>query len=176
MKKRLGLYFIIFSALLVLSHPLASSEPQLEQVLTNFCKVFEGVEKIGIIYSDPSLEKSFKALDAEAEKLKVTLIRKKVSSVKEVPETTRSLVKKVDTLWVVNDPIIKIPDAFNFLMLTAMQNRCKTIVPSRELLAKGGLFYSGGKDEIVVNSRIMKFMKVTLKEGSPKVIFFGEKE
>jgi len=175
MKNRPDIFFWIALIFLVLIFcPDFSSAQKLEQTLSNLCKVFSGVEKVGIIYADSSFEKELKILEARAKELKITLIEKKVASIHEVPPNTRDLIGKIDTLMVVDDWIIKVPDAFNYIMLTALQNNWKTIVPREELLAKGGLFYTSEKGEIVVNKWIMQFLKLTPKEDSPKITFYGE--
>lgn len=151
-----------------------SSEPRPCQALFDFCRVFSGVQKVGVIYSDASVEDDLKALEAQARELKLDVIKVRVSSIKDVPQSARNLIGLIDTLFIVDDPLINIPDAFNYIMLTAMQNRCKTIVPRRELLAKGGLFHSGEDGEIFVNQRIMKFMKLSPREGAPEIKYYGE--
>jgi hypothetical protein len=154
----------------------ASLEPDPEKVMAGFNAVFPSARSVAIIYSDPGSEAYVGKAGAAAKKQDIAFKAVKIKSFKDIPPSVRSLFGKIDTLWLVDDPMISQPDALNYLLLNAVQQQWKTIVLKEDWVRKGGLFHLTGEGETVINKRILEFLKLTVPEGKVKIRYYGEKE
>ncbi|GEM_PF-6722397 len=154
----------------------ASLEPDAENVLAGFHAIFPSAKSLAIIYSDTGSEAYVLKAETEAKKRNLAFKAVKIESFKDIPPSTRSLFGKIDTLWLVDDPMISQPDALNYLLLNSVQQQWKTIVLKDDWVRRGGLFHLTRGGEVVINKRILQFLKLTVPETKLKIRYYGEKE
>jgi len=97
------------------------------------------LKTLGVIY-DPT---KTGAMVAEARSTAATLgfqlLGAPVSTPKEVPAALRSLLGKIDALWMVPDDTVVTPESFKFLLLTAFENNLPFVTVSDIFVEAGAL-------------------------------------
>ncbi|MGR3218655.1 MAG: ABC transporter substrate-binding protein [Candidatus Anammoxibacter sp.] len=97
------------------------------------------VKELGVIYSyadSPCIVNEAKDI---AEQLGIKLILKMVRSEKSVPKALRNLIKKVDCLWLVPDPMVVTKASFEFLLMSSFENSVPIMAYSEEFVKAGAL-------------------------------------
>jgi putative tryptophan/tyrosine transport system substrate-binding protein len=97
------------------------------------------LKTLGVIY-DPEKTGAM-VLEARgiADTLGLQLLASPVSSYKEVPAALRSLLGKIQALWMVPDETVVTPESFKFLLLTAFENNLPFVAVSDIFVEVGAL-------------------------------------
>lgn len=161
----------LLAAVLVQAAVPARPSPAL---LARLHQLFPAVRTVALLYTDPGSEAAAQQAQAEAAKLGLTLTPVRIAKFEAIPPTVRSLFGKIDALWLADDPMLVQPDALNYTLLNAAQQRWITVVPREEALRRGGLLYLEPDGAAVVNAGVLKLLKLTLPENAGPVRFFGE--
>ena len=151
-----------------------ASFPTESEVLVAYLQAFPEVKSIGIIYSQPDMEDTIQKLTESAETKKVNVIKIRAPSIKEFPQALRDMKDKVDTFWVLDDPLYSMKEAWTYFIMFSLRNGIKTVVFSEKVLADGGLFFYTEKKEIMVNKRILDVNGFKVSEKAGPVKYFGE--
>lgn len=101
--------------------------------------VLPSAKRIGVIY-DPTQSKALVAeLDAAASSVGLTLLREEVTARKEVIGAVRTLVGRVDVLWLVPDATVLGTDTIKFMVQTSIQSKVPLVGFSQGLTKAGAL-------------------------------------
>ena len=94
---------------------------------------------IGVIYDPRKTEAMITRAGAAAEQLGIQLHASSVASQKEVPAALRSMLGKIDALWMVPDDTVMTPESFKFFLLTAFENNLPFLAVSDIFVEVGAL-------------------------------------
>jgi len=104
---------IVFSSILNWHRlPLAtktygvSSEFNPEMQLTLYRYLFPGLKKIGVLYSNKYNKQWFNEAQKAAKEMGVEIIGKSLSKRREILPELSELLKEIDALWLISDPVI----------------------------------------------------------------------
>ena len=104
---------IVFSSILNWHRlPLAtktygvSSEFNPEMQLTLYRYIFPGLKKIGVLYSNKYNKQWFNEAQKAAKEMGVEIIGKSLSKRREILPELSELLKEMDALWLISDPVI----------------------------------------------------------------------
>ena len=104
---------IVFSSILNWHRlPLAtktygvSSEFNPEMQLTLYRYIFPGLKKIGVLYSNKYNKQWFNEAQKAAKEMGVEIIGKSLSKRREILPELSELLKEIDALWLISDPVI----------------------------------------------------------------------
>ena len=147
-----------------------AQSPSESEVLEAYLRVFPEVKAIGIVYSQADKEEGIQKLEELAKAKKVKVIKVRVPSLEGFPQALREMKEKVDTFWVLDDPLFSLKEAWSYFVMFTVRNGIKTVVFSEKSLASGGLFFYAENKEVLINKRILEVngFKVSEKAGSIK--------
>ena len=114
-------------------------EPSPAELFPRTKAVLPAVKRIGVLY-DP--EKSGKLIDEatkDAEALGISLVAAPVSSDKALPNAMRTLLGKIDLLWMVPDSTVVTPQSLDFLFLFSFENNIPILGFSEDLVRRGAV-------------------------------------
>ncbi|MEE8292547.1 MAG: ABC transporter substrate-binding protein [Candidatus Tectomicrobia bacterium] len=94
---------------------------------------------IGAIYDPQKTGTIITEANAAARKLNLQFLASPVHSQKEVPAALRSLLGKINALWMLPDDTVITPESFKFLLLTAFENNIPFLTISDIFVEKGAL-------------------------------------
>ena len=94
---------------------------------------------IGAIYDPQKTGAIITEARAAARKLNLQFLASPVHSQKEVPAALRSLLGKINALWMLPDDTVITPESFKFLLLTAFENNIPFLTISDIFVEKGAL-------------------------------------
>ena len=97
------------------------------------------LKTIGVIYDPEKTDAMVKEAGAVAEKLGLRLLTSPATSQKAVPTALRSMLGKIDALWMVPDDTVVTPESFKFLLLAAFENNLPFIAVSEIFVEAGAL-------------------------------------
>lgn len=98
-----------------------------------------GLKTIGVIYDANNSGEIIREANAVAKKLGMQLVAVSVSSQKEVPEALRSMLGKVDTVWMVPDETVVTTDSFKYFLVTTLENGVPFFAASDIFVEAGAL-------------------------------------
>jgi ABC-type uncharacterized transport system substrate-binding protein len=147
-----------------------------DKVVSRLVAVFPETGSVAVVYSDPGTEAYVVKAEAECKSREIKFAKYRIESYEEIPATVRFLFGKIDTLWIMDDPIISQTDTLNYILLNSVQQRWKTVVQSEEWVKRGGLFCLSESGESVINKGILDFLGLSVPEGSGPVKYIGEKK
>src|SRR5499427_4020324 len=107
--------------------------------LAMYKSLVPALKTLGVIY-DPAKTGTM-VLEARriVDTLGLQLLAAPVSTPKEVPAALRSLLGKIEALWMVPDDTVVTPDSFKFLLLTALENNLPFVTVSDIFVEAGAL-------------------------------------
>lgn len=97
------------------------------------------IRTIGVIYDPEKTGATVTEAGGVAEKLGLKLLASPVASQKQVPAALRSMLGKIDALWMVADDTVVTPESFKFLTLTAFENNLPFMAVSDIFVEVGAL-------------------------------------
>ncbi|MGR3318420.1 MAG: ABC transporter substrate-binding protein [Candidatus Anammoxibacter sp.] len=97
------------------------------------------VKELGIICSYADSSSLVNEAHEITKKLGINLVSKMIISEKSVPKALRSLIKKVDCLWLVADPTVVTKESFKFLLMSSFENNVPIMAYSEGFVKAGAL-------------------------------------
>ena len=97
------------------------------------------LKTIGVIYDPEKTGAIVTEARVAAEKLGLQLLASPVTSQKGVPAALRSVLGKIDALWMVPDDTVMTPESFKFFLLAAFENNLPFIAVSDIFVEAGAL-------------------------------------
>jgi putative ABC transport system substrate-binding protein len=98
-----------------------------------------GLKSIGVIYDTNNSGDLIRDATAVSKTLGVQLVAVSVSSQKEVPEALRSMLGKVDAVWMVPDETVVTTDSFKYFLGTTLENGVPFFAASDIFVETGAL-------------------------------------
>ena len=93
----------------------------------------------GVIYDPEKTATMITQANAAAGQLGLRLVAVPVASSKEVPAALRSMLGKIDALWMVPDETVVTPESFKFLLVEAFENNLPFLAVSDIFVEVGAL-------------------------------------
>jgi putative ABC transport system substrate-binding protein len=97
------------------------------------------LKTLGVIYDPAKTGTMVLEARSSVATLGLQLLAAPVSTPKEVPAALRSLLGKIEALWMVPDDTVVTPDSFKFLLLTALENNLPFVTVSDIFVEAGAL-------------------------------------
>jgi putative ABC transport system substrate-binding protein len=97
------------------------------------------LQTLGVIYNPEKTGALVDAAQTVAKRLALQLLTIPVASSKEVPAALRSMLGKIDALWMVPDETVVTPMSFEFLLLTAFEHHLPFLAASEIFVEVGAL-------------------------------------
>ena len=97
------------------------------------------LKTLGVIYDPEKTGTMVMEARGLVDALGFQLLAAPVSAHKEVPAALRSLLGKIDALWMVPDETVVTPESFKFLLLTAFENNLPFVTVSDIFVEAGAL-------------------------------------
>lgn len=98
-----------------------------------------GLKSIGVIYDANNSGEIIREAGNVAKKLGVQLVAVSVTSQKEVPEALRSMLGKVDAVWMVPDETVVTTDSFKYFLVTTLEKGVPFFAASDIFVEAGAL-------------------------------------
>ncbi len=111
----------------------------MEEQLNQLLKVLPGIKKLGVIYNPANSKKAISDSQEATEAKGISLIARKVNSKKNVPKAIREIVTKIDALWLIADATVVTKESFNFLLLSALEQKLPIMAHSERFVQAGAL-------------------------------------
>lgn len=112
-----------------------SSETQ----LTTYKSLVPTLKTIGVIYDPKKTSEIVKQIRVIAERLGIQLLASPATSKKAVPKALRSILGKIDMLWMLPDSTVITPESFKFFLVSAFENNLPFIAVSDIFVEVGAL-------------------------------------
>jgi putative ABC transport system substrate-binding protein len=97
------------------------------------------LQTLGVIYDPTKTGAMVTEARSTVATLGLQLLAAPVSTPKEVPAALRSLLGKIDALWMLPDDTVVTPESFKFLLLTALENNLPFVTVSDIFVEAGAL-------------------------------------
>lgn len=110
-----------------------------ETQLTMYKALMPRVQTLGVISDPEKTGAMVQEAKSIAQTLNLQILSVQVTSQKEVPTALRSLLGKIDALWMLPDDTVITPESFKFLLLAAFENNLPFIVVSDIFVEAGAL-------------------------------------
>ena len=117
----------------------------IETQFTTYKSLIPSLKTIGVIYDPERTGELVTESKGVAERLGLTLLASAVNSQKGVPAALRSMLGRIDALWMVPDETVVTPEAFEFLLLAAFENHLPFLAAS-DIFVEVGAFASLSPD------------------------------
>lgn len=101
--------------------------------------VVPNLKTIGVIYDPEKSETLITEASQAAENLGLELIKVPVSSSKKVPKALRSMLGKIDALWMVPDDTVLTTQSFRFFLVTSFEKKLPFLAISDIFVKVGAL-------------------------------------
>jgi putative ABC transport system substrate-binding protein len=130
-------------------------------------------KKVGVLYSSAS-DKTIKAAQRAAKKMKIDLIALRVEERQEVPDKLKELISQMDVFWMLPDNLVIDRESFKFIMLTTLENQIPVLGYSKNI-AKAGALFSLAVNSEAVGRQAARLVINIIKKNQPQFdIFFPE--
>lgn len=110
-----------------------------EKQFALYKSVVPNLKTIGVIYDPEKSEALIEEANQAAEKLGLELIQVPVSSHKKVPKALRSMLGKIDALWMVPDDTVLTTQSFRFFLVTSFEKKLPFLAISDIFVKVGAL-------------------------------------
>lgn len=107
--------------------------------LARYKSLVPSLKTLGVIYDPAKTGAMVTEAGTTVAPLGLQLLAAPVSTPKEVPAALRSLLGKIDALWMVPDDTVVTPESFKFLLLTAFENNLPFVTVSDIFVEAGAL-------------------------------------
>jgi putative ABC transport system substrate-binding protein len=111
-----------------------------------------------VIYDPEKSETLVSEAATAAESLGIELLSTPVSSHKKVPNALRSMLGKIDALWMVPDDTVITMDSFRFLLVASLENKLPLMAVT-DIFVKFGALASIVPDPTEVGLQICRIIK-----------------
>src|SRR5437764_6191047 len=117
----------------------ASLDIPVQMQLARYKALVHALKTLGVIYDPMKTGAMVTEARGIADTLGFQILAAPVSTPKEVPAALRSLLGKIDALWMVPDDTVVTPESFKFLLLTALENNLPFVTVSDIFVEAGAL-------------------------------------
>jgi putative ABC transport system substrate-binding protein len=101
--------------------------------------VLPRMKRIGVLYDPEKTGPIVEEARRLAKGLDLELVERRVSSERNLPETLREVITKVDALWLLPDSTVLTDDSLRFVLSTALDRSVPVIGFSSEFVRNGAL-------------------------------------
>jgi putative ABC transport system substrate-binding protein len=115
--------------------------------------VVPNLKTIGVIYDPEKSNTLIEEASIAAEKLGLELIKVPVSSHKDVPKALRSILGKIDALWMVPDDTVLTTQSFRFFLVTSFEKKLPFLAIS-DIFVKVGALATIAPDPIEMGQQL----------------------
>lgn len=151
-----------------------------ESQFSRLQKIAPSARNIGVIYDDKNSGNIIEIAKKSASNLGFTLIDKKISSKKKVPDAIEALIGKIDILWLILDNTVVNIESFKFINTKTLENQIPVMACSPQLVKMGSSFcffsteFSVGRQAALICQKVMDGeIKEDIPVESPKNIFMA---
>jgi len=151
-----------------------------EHQLKRLKQVIPEAKNIGVIYNAKESSNIIKKAKSVASSLGLKIMAREVSTLKEVADVLPSLIKDIDTLWVIPDKTVLSRKTFKFINLNALRYCTPVMACSPQLVEMGAPFsffaepYSVGQQAGVICQKIInREIRAPLPIEVPNDIFMA---
>jgi putative ABC transport system substrate-binding protein len=130
----------------------------LETQFATYKLLVPGLKTIGVIYDPEKTGELITESKRVAEKLGLKLLASAVNSQKGVPAALRSMLGRIEALWMVPDETVVTPEAFEFLLLAAFENQLPFLAAS-DIFVEVGAFASLSPDYVDVGRQACQLVQ-----------------
>ncbi len=116
-----------------------SLEVPIETQFAMYKSIVPTLKTVGVIYDPEKTGAMIAQAGVVAEKLGLQLLAAPATSQKAVPAAWRSILGKIDALWMVPDDTVVTPESFQFLSLAAFENNLPFMAVSDIFVEVGAL-------------------------------------
>ena len=102
-------------------------------------KVLPSSKTIGVIFDIKSNLEYIKKAEAIAQEMGLALNKATASSPQDVYSAAHILAQDSDVLWVIPDPVVLEPKAFEMLLMESLKSKIPILAPSGSFVKKGAL-------------------------------------
>ena len=103
-------------------------------------RLLPGYRSIGVLYNPAESGQRIAAAKQAARKLGLNLVAQEVNSPKELPVALESLLRRVDVLWGITDPVVMSRQTAKALLLESFRNQVPFVAPSSAWVKAGALY------------------------------------
>lgn len=111
----------------------------IERQFAQYKSIVPTLKTIGVVYDPEKTGEIIKEASSVVEKLGLHLLTSPATSQKGVPAALRSILGKIDMLWMVPDDTVVTPESFKFFLLTAFENNLPFMAVSDIFVEAGAL-------------------------------------
>jgi putative ABC transport system substrate-binding protein len=130
----------------------------IETQFTTYKSLIPSLKTIGVIYDPEKTGDLITESKGVAERLGLKLLASAVNSQKGVPAALRSMLGRIDALWMVPDETVVTPEAFEFLLLAAFENNLPFLAAS-DIFVEVGAFASLSPDYVDVGRQACQLVR-----------------
>jgi putative ABC transport system substrate-binding protein len=142
-------------------------EPDPSEQLRMLHDLFPGKTRVGLVYCPEYTDIDQADIKGQASGMGVTLEVQSMKSIKEVPDKLKSLIPRVDLLWVCTDPVVLSRHSIQFIVLQAI-SAGKPIFCGDNGLAHGGATAALVPDLEDAGMKAAREAKAVLSGSDPK--------
>lgn len=129
--------------------------------------IMPNLQRLGVMYNPENTGHQIDEAKKTAEALGIDLIAKEIRSEKDVPDTLRRLIGKIDALWLIADSTVVNRDSFKFIILFTLENRCP-IAAYSEAFVKAGAIMALSPDYFSIGQQAARLAdNIVNKKGKP---------
>ena len=103
-------------------------------------RLLPGYRSVGVLYNPAESKQRVAAAQLAARKLGLNLVVQEVNSPKELPVALESLLRRVDVLWGIADPVVMSRQTAKALLLESFRNQIPFVAPSSTWVKAGALY------------------------------------
>lgn len=122
-------------------------------------------EKVGVVYDSRKTGDMIRKAMHSAKKMNLELVRISIASPREVPKAIRSLIDKVDVLWIIADTTVISKQSLQYMLTVALREKIPVIGYADHIVKAGALFSLScdyediGRQSGELSSKILKGVK-----------------
>ncbi len=130
--------------------------------LKTFKAVVPTLKRIGVVYDPAKTSGLIRVAQEEARRLGLELIAAEVSNAKDLPGTIRSLLPKIQGLWMIPDSTVITTDSFQFILLTTLEQNIPFMAFSNNFVKAGALlalspdYFAIGRQSSLLVDKVIK--------------------
>ncbi len=140
-----------------------------------FKAVVPTLKRIGVVYDPANTSSLIRTAQEEARQLGLELVAVEVRTAKELPVTIRSLLPRIEGLWMVPDSTVITTDSFQFILLATLERNIPFMAFSDNFVKAGALlalspdyFEIGRQSSLMVDEVVKRGISDRGKVVSPE--------
>ncbi|MEK7703243.1 MAG: ABC transporter substrate-binding protein [Nitrospirota bacterium] len=109
------------------------------ELFSQIKKILPNAKTGGVLYDPKKTGRGIREAQKAAQAQGLALISEKVDSKKMVPTALRSLLNKVDFLWMIPDSTVITEESVDFILLTSFENNIPIVTFSEDIVKRGAV-------------------------------------